>query len=581
MNVILTNISKLKEGANSSNYHSEYEKDYGMVSGLRTSDAPVKVLMLSMLKEKCTEPIKIVALATKESESVFDGFKQEMQAFADEKGLTLEETKCVVIQEKSKSIDINSEAELEYAKAIQEIVQVIPPQSSVYLDTTGGFRNIAYLVIAVLRILEFSKITVKKAVYSKFENHTVMNFTQTYRLLDLINAANSFTAFGNSTELKQFFGERQNPQIASVIQAMNDFSEAVALCRTKKLDDKLKKLNESLTDLETMVPSQEDEVLFSSLSRLIRRKFHMGEQNEIGYPEIIQWCLDNQMIQQAVTIYTERIPEYLLKENFYQVSDTLKQEIDSKKGYNDRYYAIFYSDQHSFMSFTPPSVQAPIAAYLKRYTDNEAFIKDMSESTKVQELIRKNQAYRDGIDLVTESGLISNFTLLNTLFDRRGRRVSDFNDPIYSNKHKNLLPIAQKHNAKSKEKFICVLMSQLSHEEYCLLQGGNEQQKTRYKDGHLNAIEYLDEMVKEQSDYSILVSTSDMQKIMREYYYIKSFLRNAINHANDEAARSDETIEYFNRHGYSTDDNISLDKVKEILGNALVHIKKCKKEHTD
>ena len=63
-----------------------------------------------------------------------------------------------------------------------------------------------------------------------------------------------------------------------------------------------------------------------------------------------------------------------------------------------------------------------------------------------------------------------------------------------------------------------------------------------------------------------------MQQILRDYYYIKEYLRNVINHAGSVPSDSEENAAYFRAHGYRTDENMSLAEASSILTEALVHL---------
>lgn len=561
---IITNISRFNKNAK----EEPYETECGTVSGIQTNDAPVKLLLSLIAKESSGESAKIAAVVTAEAQETYQHFKNVIVSFAKQNSIPEPEF-----------FEVPADAD-RFASAVQEIVSKIPAHADVYIDTTGGFRNSSYLLTAVVRILEYSGIALRKAVYSNYFSNPkkVLDVTNNYRLFNLINAANSFTSFGNASELAEFFQDKGTPEIRRVIDAMKAFSDAVALCRTSKLGLILNELNESLNAMQFAEEDEESAILFKSISGKIRSKFGIDDPDaEIGYPEIIRWCLDNQMIQQAVTIYTEKIPEYLFRKQYISVSDDRKAEIESRKGYNDLSYAMFYSDQNSFMNYSPPSSQIPIERYLKRYKDDPDFKTAMCQNDTVQSVIYAYHQFRDGIDADVERGMISVFTLMTTLFDRHGKRIPDVSGPIYSNTQKNLYPIAKENKATTREKFINSLF-QLKQEAYHLLQGEFRHKNMIYKSGHLNNIEYIHEITEESSGFTVNVSFSSMKAIMRDYYFIKNILRNAFNHASDEQERTQEEKDYFAQYGYPTGTDLSLEEIIRIMNQALRNLKADKGE---
>lgn len=555
---IITNVSTLKSEAK----EWDYETECGMIKGTQTNDAPVKTLLRLIADQNPDEAATILAVVTDPAAEAYERFKDVISQYAADETIPLPAFE---------KIDAD---EAQFAPAVQAIVRLIPKNADVYIDTTGGFRNSSYLLTVVVRILEYSGISFKKAVYSNFhaDPKKVIDVTGNYHLFNLINAANSFTSFGNAVELAAFFREKGTPEIRRVIDAMNAFSDAVALCRTSKLDTILRNLNDSLHAMQSAEANDEASILFESISGTIRSKFGIEDpEKELGYPEIIRWCLDNQMIQQAVTIYTEKIPEYLFQKQYISVSTDLMQEIDARKGFNDLYYAMLYSDQKSFMNLIPSCAELPIVRYLKRYQDDKEFKEAMRQADRLQTLIRSNKDYRDGINTDVEKGMISVFTLLNMLFDRKGNRIPDVTGPIYSSDHKNLFPIAQRNKSTTRERFINQLM-QLTPKDCQLLQGNYTCRNKIYENAHLNNIAYIDDVIRESVGFEVHVPADCMQPILLDYYFIKNFLRNAFNHASDERERTEEENAFFSQHGYPTEQEPPLETVIRIITQALQNL---------
>ena len=52
------------------------------------------------------------------------------------------------------------------------------------------------------------------------------------------------------------------------------------------------------------------------------------------------WCVQNRLIQQAVTIYVEKMPEYFYNKKLYTVSDYVINSVKNKKSKFDYYYDL-------------------------------------------------------------------------------------------------------------------------------------------------------------------------------------------------------------------------------------------------
>ena len=553
---IITNISRFNKNAK----EEPYETECGTVSGIQTNDAPVKLLLSLIAKESGGESAKIAAVVTAEAQETYQHFKNVIVSFAKQNSIPEPEL-----------IEVHADAD-RFASAVQQIISMIPAHANVYIDTTGGFRNSSYLLTAVVRILEYSGITLRKAVYSNYFSNPkkVLDVTNNYRLFNLINAANSFTSFGNASELAEFFQDKGTPEIRRVIDAMKAFSDAVALCRTSKLGLILNELNESLNAMQFAEEDEESAILFKSISGKIRSKFGIDDPDaEIGYPEIIRWCLDNQMIQQAVTIYTEKIPEYLFKNQYFQVSDDEYMRVEkSKKTYDEMHYALLYTGLMQIQPFFA-SASTPIARFLKQ-TDPRTF-KDIAETENTAMLLKRRPLLEGQIDKQTKAGLRNIYRIKRALYDENGDRRSE--TEIQSNMEKNpdLADIMQRFKAKKAEGFLndC---KQLGQQEYELLQGDYQNDIVLYAEPHLNNITYLEDALKEHTEYSI-ADTGAMKQILADYYFIKNFLRNAFNHASDKQERTQEEKDYFAQQGYPTGTDLTLEDIIGIMDQALRNLK--------
>ena len=121
-----------------------------------------------------------------------------------------------------------------------------------------------------------------------------------------INAVNEFLTTGNAQELGRIY-QNSGAAVKKIISAIQNVSDTVLMCNINDIDSSLKTLDDALTvEIEESDLSSE---LFKSLLPLIKTKMHLTG-NRMKYTDLIAWCLDNRMIQQAVTFYVEKMPVY-------------------------------------------------------------------------------------------------------------------------------------------------------------------------------------------------------------------------------------------------------------------------------
>lgn len=541
--IIITNLSILRTQKPQSYV---YSSDIGGIEGVYTNDAPVKYL-ISMIVNEGRQPSKIIAVTTEEADNAYVEFCKTIRSYG--KAIATE----IPVPTKIRSGDDN------FAKTINSIISNISSGDKIWIDTTGGFRNSSYLLMAVVRILEYSGIKLEKAVYSNLDQLAIKDITSTYKMFDLINAANSFTSFGNSDELMQFFELSDSPEIKNVINAMNEFSDAVALCRTSDLDAILEKLNEGLVLLGKFTPTDENEILFKSVSGVIRDKFSIGDKEKIDYADVILWCVQNKMIQQAVTVYTEKIGEFLYNRCYTASAKEHERIMRNKKDYDNFYYSLFYE---GFMTMETTF----LGRIIQKSYNNNSLRETLLSAQNVGEITQK--LHYINFNSEHKRDLKKLFRLRRAFYDDKAARLSY--DLIEQNllNHPEYIPFKDI-TAKTFEGFL----NTMNNLRWLRKFYSDSVETMPYHNTRLNTIEQLERAYKEQTAYTMKIEVSHMQAIMRDYLYIKSWLRNAFNHASDNKAHTEEEIAYFNSYGYNTDVNPSLRSISEIIEKAVKRLK--------
>ena len=568
-NVIITNISSLPKGNVSENV---YKSDLGNISGIYTNDAPVKYL-LSHIASVGGKTDKIIAVATQAANEAYDVFCKTIHDYSSDKNIN------------EPSILKIPTSEQVLAETIQKIVTEINVNDNIYIDTTGGFRNSSYILMGVVRILEYSNIKLTKAVYSKYnrespEDNSIVDVTDTYRMFDLINSVNTFTSVGNSHELEEYFRTTDNTALRETIDVMNEFSDAITLCRTAKLGETLSKLNKYLESISEIQSDSKDIILFKSLSETIKNKFGV-KSGKIDYPDIVKWCLDNRLIQQAVTIYTEKMPEYFLNKKFFTVAEeTRKRFIEqNKKSHFGLEYELFYSGLMTHNSLPEGAITIyniiknadtnNINSPFKKSTDDILF-KDLCEYNDSISFIsgHSGKSYKKYNFPEIRSYLDKYFKTKKCLYFQDGNlryeaqyreKLAKYPDILNSiNKIANHLP-------NRIDGFLKTLGNNFSL--YKTLFGI----KSEYEDNHLNSIE----MLSNSSEYTLSdkYSIKESMEIIRDIYYLKTFVRNKLNHASDDDDIEEERKKYFEKYGYNTSSQYGIKDISSFIYNALDKIK--------
>lgn len=574
-NIILTNISRIKKGAPFGNYHTD---DMGIIRGRYTNEAPVKYLLNSIYKGAFGADCTIIAVTTPEAQEAFIAFRRTIRRYCQRNNYSNLSIESIIYDKN-------------FGTVIAEIINRVKKKDRVYIDTTGGFRDSVYILMASVRIMEYSGVKLEKAVYSVLNNfkppkknpndapkapkrkpnkpNRIDDITDTYNMFNLINAANSFTSLGNSQELASFFSECNNADIKGAIDVMNRFSDEVTLCRTSKLDSLISELNEILINIQNLNTDVETEILFKSISSVIREKFGVRAGEKIDYLDVITWCLDNRMIQQAVTIYVEKIPEFLFSTKVLLYNPANVSVTSFPKTF-DIYYNLLYN---GFLKLTTSITlsQYPIGNLLLRLKkDNPIVYKEICTINSINDLSIKDQLTTD-----ERRGILNLIRVKNVVFfepnvrrtaeeierKKQNTKLRDFaNTDIFDS------------TATNTEAFVNRL---LQRKEYiCLLQG----EFTRYTPkvwgvADVNVIEHLECVLSENKDmYSVSskINPHDMKEVLRHLIYVKRYIRNALNHASEESRIADEYDEYFSGMDFNVvAAELSITEIESVIRKAV------------
>lgn len=188
-------------------------------------------------------------------------------------------------------------------------------KASVYLDYTGGFRDVSFLMVTIMRYLEYHEVPCKEVVYAHWKKPTrICSMNNIYEMFQLLNGVDQFTRTGNADLLWQCYRKTDNESIKKVLEKIVEFSQAMSLCDIRKIDTILFDLNNSLAAYAKEASTEGlFECVFGDMVKIIREKMKIKEGEELSYLQVISWCVDNNMLQQALTLYTEKMPEYYIK----------------------------------------------------------------------------------------------------------------------------------------------------------------------------------------------------------------------------------------------------------------------------
>ena len=208
-------------------------------------------------------------------------------------------------------------------QAISQLLEKIETEDTLFVDLSGGLRDVAMLLVIAARCMrDLRKVQTRRVIYAELRGgeSIVRDRTQLYGLFDFVTAMDQFFSTGTAQKLENYLrseGEK-DPVLHTLLTRINQFSEDLALCRVRKLNDDLNQIDQALK--ETPEKSQNlTDLFFRMLKDRFSTEFaELLSSGEKALPALVSWCAGHGMYQQALTLLCEQMPEYVCQHLFVQ-----------------------------------------------------------------------------------------------------------------------------------------------------------------------------------------------------------------------------------------------------------------------
>lgn len=334
-NVLVLALSKFaKSGYRKANQFVCKDGNF-IVNGVYQMD-PV----LNMLKKQGKKFDCIVLLATKEtiedSDVVFAADSEEKLYHTSPITYFLTEHRDIVEKEfeDHSQFAVAVTDAVHHAEALGKIVGFFRKMSSqskvkLYLDTHGGFRALQVYEEAILSLLRYENIELEAAYEVQYggenELSTIGN-DETMKIFNFVSAMNEFLNCGRMESIEAYFSEESMKENQELISAIRQISEGLQSGNmgwfTKGLE-KLKKFRSEKKQPKDPYLKLFEQQIFEDYGRML--------SNESDDREIIKWCINKGLIQQALTLVESRHPDIMLKKKLITVTPNGYDYIAKKK----------------------------------------------------------------------------------------------------------------------------------------------------------------------------------------------------------------------------------------------------------
>ena len=223
-----------------------------------------------------------------------------------------------------------------------------------FIDFNGGQRYIPFMLWNISNLMKIRKITVERTMTmnsnnlnnsknnekqsentSEEEHMIIQSMDPVFKMGNLIAGINEYKKYGRAEGLKDYFKDCHNEDINFALDKMTEFADNLQMCRVAYIfsDNRMKEFREILEkDYNT---GDSYDALFAYVVQDIKNGYKdLLEDN--GVINTIKWCINNDYIQQALTLFEAKLPEYFVETGIFEpVSEESKNEILKMRSENE------------------------------------------------------------------------------------------------------------------------------------------------------------------------------------------------------------------------------------------------------
>lgn len=530
-----------------------------VITGSRTNDAPVKYLLNQ--SNANGNPVSRIACivsrevyASNQPDSGFQQFQNMINHNVSHQVDFIMIPYDFSIQEDGaiETIDIQQDKALSVYRGMTGALE---GYDEVYIDYTGGFRDTSFLTTVLIRYLEFINITCREIVYSNFTEKKLYSISYIYDMFQLLNAVSQFVETGSGKLLHSIYNSVSHEPTKHLVKCIQKFSHVIQLCNIKEVDHVIEELTESMRKLEeNPIETTEPDIqlhVFRELLHVVKKKFYLeGENTSFTYPRLIKWCIDNGLLQQALILYTEKMPIAYSRAGLIKILPNQEKGMPGSTVEANNLYTSICKD---------------ILDKTDRVNEFKILLNSVKEEHTIYPDLSKNIRY------------IQNNCTDEHLKAALGRILKFLNSHYYGNdyEYRNVhsinwsycdIPIRET-NGKS-------FLNTLSNKPnliYAFIWDDVKKAKA-YKERTTNekkiiALEHLSEL-KDISKYSDTLSKEELKNIIIYYLAVKH-LRNQISHAVETKPDKGEKIltDYLHTHNLKTD--LTIENIQTLISDGL------------
>ncbi len=443
--------------------------------------------------------------------------------------------------------EIHYDEQRDSGELLSEVMSKIQPDDVIFLDVTGGFRTVMMDIMLLSRTMHYTGVTFGGAVYSeagrKDEPGHIRDATQLFDTFNMVEGMQELSSLGSTHMLRNYYDKRGEPdeKIDELLKSMDALFETITLCRTSKIDECMKRFEVALKNARSC-----DDPLMQQLLPTLQKRFGEG----LDTLSLIEWCVKSNMLQQALTVYTERVPREIMRHVDGRGAYTM-----GKRDYEDADAIRLRELMMLSCDMSMDGRNNPVKS-LRNYIN-----------FKRKDLLDVVYDNKGGEPYPNARSAVENLCIVL-------RATYPQEDGAFCENWRESIPI--------NKGFLCY-MDDLEWRygvDRMLGKGMNESNLCKLfgADGYTMTLKNFRTLLP-ASDYRCIDCTeTQLVDALKDYVYVKA-LRNMTNHANVESS-SDQKIQmkYLNTNGYKVLEEVTSGDIRDILLKAVERVRNMRRK---
>ncbi len=440
MNIAITNVSNISKRDGKIELKNYVDQEGNRFKGIMTNEAPLKSLLkrLSDRGDKLDRILYIESDLAREPIEISDNeeycpAEYLRHSISNSDGSSLLQFDCVKdcihIDDNPDQSAVSETVFAVYRRLVElyDEAQLNDENKelNVFIESNGGVRYVLTMLLSITKVLENSlenfhiiEIT-SMVVYSK-KPVSIANTKAIYDTTQIASTIEEYVNYGRINSMgkyvshlfKSYGDEETKNAVEKIMQDLTTLAEDIQLCRTKMMLDDFY-LNggvgrEIVNFLEKYEESREAPVrIFSYILRNIKTEYDTmiyegydeNADSTLNLPKVIRWCLNKNFVQQALTLCSERIPEYLMKSGTVQLSEALQKVLadTDTKDYESSYYFFAHLRQDFLSKLECAKINNILTEIQSKDVSNDILSELEWESIKLKEVLPSTPAAHNGV----------------------------------------------------------------------------------------------------------------------------------------------------------------------------------------